>query len=107
MGVSNKPAYCSNVSDLKQSVDDLKNLRLTSGNAVVSTLQADLQKIQSNANAVVDSAKQDFPNQTSALQSSVSSLSAAINSCPSPTPKQLLRAGGAGQQRRDSCAGPL
>jgi outer membrane murein-binding lipoprotein Lpp len=84
----NKPAYCSDVSDLKQSVDDLKNVQLNSG--ALSTLQTDLQKIQSNANAVVTSAKQDFPSETSALESSVSSLSTAIKQLPSsPTPKQL------------------
>ena len=88
-GGSDEPAYCSNVSDLKQSVDDLKSVQPDS--SVVSTLQADLQKVQSNANAVVNSAKQDFPNQTSALQSSVSTLSATINKLPpSPTPQQLV-----------------
>ena len=88
-GSSSKPAYCSNVSDLQQSVTDLKSLQLNS--AVVSTLQTDLQKVQSNANAVVSSAKQDFPSQTSALESSVSSLSATVKQLPpSPTPQQLL-----------------
>ena len=88
-GSSSKPAYCSNVSDLQQSVTDLKSLQLNS--AVVSTLQTDLQKVQSNANAVVSSAKQDFPNQTSALESSVSTLSTSVKQLPpSPTPQQLL-----------------
>ena len=88
-GGSDKPAYCSNVSDLQQSVSDLKSVQPNS--AVVSTLQTDLQKVQSNANAVVSSAKQDFPNQTSALESSVSSLSTSIKQLPpSPTPQQLF-----------------
>ena len=88
-GGSNKPAYCSNVSDLQQSVSDLKSVQPNS--AIVSTLQTDLQKVQSNANAVVSSAKQDFPNQTSALESSVSSLSTSIKQLPpSPTPQQLF-----------------
>ena len=88
-GGSDKPAYCSNVSDLEQSVSDLKSVQPNS--AIVSTLQTDLQKVQSNANAVVSSAKQDFPNQTSALESSVSSLSTSIKQLPpSPTPQQLF-----------------
>jgi hypothetical protein len=88
-GGSDKPAYCSNVSDLQQSVSDLKSVQPNS--AVVSTLQTDLQKVQSNANAVVSSAKQDFPNQTSALESFVSSLSTSIKQLPpSPTPQQLF-----------------
>jgi uncharacterized protein YgiB involved in biofilm formation len=88
-GGSDKPAYCSNVSDLQQSVDDLKSIQPDS--AIVSTLQTDVQKVQRNANAVVSSAKQDFPSQTSALQSSVSSLSTSVKQLPpSPTPQQLF-----------------
>jgi hypothetical protein len=88
-GGSDKPAYCSNVSDLKQSVDDLKGVKIERG--ALSTLRTDLQKVQSNANAVVSSAKQDFPSQTSALKSSVSSLSTAVKQLPaSPTAQQLV-----------------
>jgi hypothetical protein len=87
-GDDSKPAYCSDVSDLKQSVDDLKNVQLESG--VLSTLVTDLQKVQSDANAVVSSAKQDFPSETSALTSSVSTLSTSIKQLPpSPTAKEL------------------
>jgi hypothetical protein len=50
-GGDDKPAYCSDVSDLQQSVDDLKNVRLTESGAL-STLQTDLQTVQSNADAV-------------------------------------------------------
>jgi hypothetical protein len=83
-----KPAYCSNVSDLQSSVNDLKNVQLNSD--AVSTVKTDLQKIQTNADAVVSSAKQDFPSQTSALKSSVSTLSTAVKQLPSsPTTQQL------------------
>ena len=58
-GGDDKPDYCSNVSDLQQSVDDLKSVQVDS--AVVSTLQTDVQKVQSNANAVVSSAKTGLP----------------------------------------------
>ena len=106
MASSDKPAYCSDVSDLQQSVDDLKNVQLNSG--AVSTLQTDLQKMQSNANAVVSSAKQDFPSQTSALESSVSSLSTAIKQLPaSPTAQAAGLAGAGDQQHRDGCEEPL
>ena len=86
---SSKPDYCSDVSNLQQSVDDLGNIQLQSG--ALSTLQTDLQKVQTNANAVVTSAKADFPSQTSALKSSVTSLSNSIKQLPaSPTAQQLL-----------------
>ena len=105
-GGSDKPAYCSNVSDLQQSVSDLKSVQPNS--AIVSTLQTDLQKVQSNANAVVSSAKQDFPNQTSALESSVSSLSTSIKQLPAvPDASAAVRACAADQQRRYRCAGLL
>ena len=88
-GGDDKPAYCSNVSDLQQSVDDLKSVDLTESGAL-STLQTDVQKVQSDADAVVSSAKQDFPDETSALKSSVSSLSTTIEELPSsPTAQQL------------------
>ena len=88
-GDSDKPAYCSNVSDLQSSVDTLKSVELQSG--VLSTLQTDLQAVQTNADAVVSSAKADFPSQTSALESSVSSLSTSVEQLPpDPTPQQLV-----------------
>jgi hypothetical protein len=88
-GSSSKPAYCSDVTNLENSVNSLKSVQLNSN--TISTLQTDVQKVQTNANAVVSSAKQDFPNETSALQSSVSTLSNSIKALPaSPTAQQLL-----------------
>ena len=88
-GGDDKPAYCSNVSDLEQSVDDLKNVQLNESGSL-STLQTDVEKVQGDADAIVSSAKEDFPNETSALKSSVSSLSTTINELPSsPTAQEL------------------
>jgi hypothetical protein len=88
-GGSSKPDYCSNVSDLEGSIADVKGIELESG--AISTLQTDLEKVRTNADAVVSSAKQDFPSETSALKSSVSSLSTTVNQlAPTPTPQQLL-----------------
>ena len=86
---SSKPDYCSNVSDLEGSIAEIKGIELESG--AISTLQTDLEKVKTNADAVVSSAMQDFPSETSALRSSVSGLSATVNQLPStPTPQQLL-----------------
>ena len=88
-GGDDEPAYCSNVSDLQQSVDDLKNVQLKESGSL-SSLQTAIQEVQSDADAVVSSAKEDFPNETSALKSSVSSLSTTIEELPSsPTAQQL------------------
>ena len=87
-GSSDQPAYCSNVSSLESSVGDLKDLQLESG--VLSTLQADLAAVKGNADAVVSSAKADFPDETGALADSVQSLSSSVEALPaSPTAKQL------------------
>jgi hypothetical protein len=88
-GSSSKPEYCSNVSELEESVDELGNVQLESG--FLDTLEADLSKVRKNADAVVTSAKEDFPSESSALESSVSSLSDTIDKLPpSPTTEQLL-----------------
>ena len=88
-GGDDEPAYCSNVGDLQQSVDDLKNVQLTESGSL-SSLQTAIQEVQSDADAAVSSAKADFPNETSALKSSVSSLSTTIEALPSsPTAQQL------------------
>jgi hypothetical protein len=88
-GSSSKPEYCSNVTKLEASVHELEVVRLESGSLAV--LKADLTTVQRNANAVVSSAKADFPSESSALESSVSSLSDEFNKLPpSPTTNQLL-----------------
>lgn len=84
-----KPEFCSNVSELEESVDELGNVQLESG--ALATVQADLKEVQENVDAVVSSAKEDFPSETGALESSLSGLSKAIDELPpSPTTEQLL-----------------
>jgi hypothetical protein len=86
-GGGGKPGYCADRSDLQQSVKDLTNLSPSSG---VSGLRAQLQKIQSDANALASSAKSDFPSETGALKSSVDALVAAVKALPSnPSPTQV------------------
>lgn len=86
---SDKPDYCSDVSALDQSVNDLADIKLESG--VLSELESGLNEVQSNAEAVEQSAKQDFPSETSALETSVSTLSKSIEKLPeSPSAEQLL-----------------
>ena len=71
------------------SVDDVKNVQLSESGAL-STLQTELPQVRSDADAVVSSAKQDFPDETSALKSSVSTVATTIEQLPaSPTAQQL------------------
>ena len=85
---SSKPSYCSARSDLETSVKDLGNVKVTSGG--VSEFKSQLQKVKSSADSVVNSAKKDFPTETSALASSVSTLETAVKGLPAnPSVNQL------------------
>jgi hypothetical protein len=82
-GCSSKPAYCTDRTNLENSVKGLTSLTASSG---VSGLKTQVQTIQSDATALVNSAKSDFPSQTSAITSSVNALKssvAALASSPS------------------------
>jgi hypothetical protein len=48
----------------------------------ISELKSQLTKIESDANALVESAKSDFPNETSAISSSVSALKNSVTALP-------------------------
>jgi hypothetical protein len=84
---SSKPAYCSDRTNLQNDIKGLTSLNVSSG---VSGLEAQLKKVESSANAAVNSAKADFPNETSALKSSVDTLAAAAKGLPSnPSASQI------------------
>ena len=86
-GGSSEPAYCSDRSNLENSVKGLTNLNETSG---ISDLKTQVKTIQSDATKLVDSAKSDFPSQTSAIKSSVAALQSAVKALPSnPSATQL------------------
>jgi hypothetical protein len=84
---SSKPAYCTDRTNLQNSIQGLKNLNTSSG---VSGLKTQLQKIQFDATALINSAKGDFPNETAAMKSSLDSLASAAKSLPSnPSASQV------------------
>ena len=83
---SSKPAYCTDRTNLENSVKGLTS----SG---VSGLKSQLKQIQSDATTLVDSAKSDFPNETSAITSSVSALKNSVTALPSsPSAAQIATA---------------
>lgn len=82
-----KPAYCSDRDSLQSSIEDLTNLTPSGG---LSGLQSQLRTIQSDATALVDSARSDFPSETSAIRTSVNSLVSAVRALPSsPSASQI------------------
>ena len=81
---SSKPAFCKNRSALQQSVT---NISVSGG---VSSLKTQLQTIQGQAKSLASSAKSDFPDQTTAINSAVSTLQTHVKALSSsPTPAQL------------------
>jgi hypothetical protein len=82
---SSKAAYCGDRSKLEQSVKDID---VTKG---VSALKTQLQQVQTNANSLVSSAKGDFPNETSAINTSLAKLKTDVGAiASSPSPAQLV-----------------
>ena len=79
-GSSSKPAYCTDRTNLENSIKGLTSLSASSG---VSGLKAQLTTIASDATSVVNAAKSDFPSQTSAVKTSVDALQGAVNALPS------------------------
>lgn len=86
-GCSSKPAYCAARTNLENSVKGLTSLNVSSG---VSGLKSQVATIQSDATALVSSAKGDFPSQTSAITSSVDALKSSVAGLPSsPSAAQI------------------
>jgi hypothetical protein len=84
---SSKPAYCSNRTNLENSIKGLKDLSISSG---ISGLQSQLSKIQSDAITLANSAASDFPSESSAVKSSVNAFVASVKSLPSsPSASQI------------------
>ena len=90
-GSSSKPAYCSDRTNLENSVKNLPSVTSSSG---VSGLKSQLTTIESDATAVVSSAGSDFPSQTSAVKTSVDALQSAVTALPSsPSASQIAAIG--------------
>jgi hypothetical protein len=86
-GSSSKPAYCTDRTNLENSIKGLADFHVQNG---ISGLESQLSKIQTDANALVSSAKSDFPSETSAIRSSIDQLSTTVKSFPSnPSPTNI------------------
>ena len=84
---SSTPGYCADRTNLQNSVKALTELNLSSG---VSSLKSHVTQIQQDATTLVNSAKNDFPSQTSAITSSVNALKTSITGLSSsPTAAQV------------------
>jgi hypothetical protein len=85
---SSKPSYCSDRTNLENSVKSLPS-SVTSSSGI-SGLTSQITKIKSDATSVVNAAKDDFPSETSAVKSSVDMLASAVKALPSsPSAAQI------------------
>jgi hypothetical protein len=80
-GCSSTPAYCTDASQLKTSVQDLGNVDINVHD--LSSVNTAVSKVQANANKFAADAKSAYPSQTTALQNSLSSLQTAVKSAMS------------------------
>jgi hypothetical protein len=77
---------------LNNSIKGLTSLSASSG---IGGLQSQLQKIEGNLTAPVDSAKSDFPSETIAIQTSVDQFRSAVQAPPSgPSAAQIATVAG-------------
>ena len=81
---SSTPAYCTDASQLKTSVQDLGTVDVASNG--LGSLQAALSKVQANATTFAADAKSAFPSQTAALNTALSGLQGAITSAKGQPP---------------------
>jgi hypothetical protein len=73
-GGSDKPAYCSSVTNFKDSVSSLTDLQIAQNG--LSELSGAVQKIEDSGRQLVADAKSDFPTETTALSGSITALAA-------------------------------
>ncbi len=100
---SSKPAYCSSRTNLENSIKGLTSLNLSSG---VSGLEAQANRIESDANSLVSAAKSDFPSETSALKTSVDGLANSLKGLPSsPSAAQIAAVGASASSLVNSVKG--
>jgi hypothetical protein len=102
---SSKPAYCTDASQLKTSVQDLGNVDinihdLSSVGTAVSKVKADAQKFATDA-------KSAYPSQTTALKNSVSGLQAAVKSAIAQPSVTTVAAVGSSVSQVKTAAGNL
>jgi hypothetical protein len=89
---SSKPEFCSKTDDVQQALSTMKG-DVTSGK--VSAIQPDVKTVRNDVDALVSSARSDFPSQTKALDSSISKLTAAVEALPpSPSISDVVRLAG-------------
>ena len=88
---SSKPAFCADRGNLRDSVSEVRTL---ASQANLSGLRDQVGKIESNATKLVDSAKSDFPNEATKIDSAVKALRTTVDALPeSPSTRDYAGVG--------------
>jgi tRNA A58 N-methylase Trm61 len=86
-GGDDEPSYCSELNDLQQSVRNLGDVDIVAGGT--NAVRDALAEVEASARSTVDAARSDFPDETSAISESISSLEASAQQLgASPTVEQ-------------------
>ena len=80
-GCSSQPAFCSDVDSLRSSVNELVSIQVNSN--TINEVQTDFEKVQTDADQAVESAREDFPEESSNLEDQIDSTKQAIEDIPS------------------------
>ena len=81
---SSEPAYCTDASQLKTSVQDLGNVDVAKNG--LGSLQTALSSVQADAKTFAADAKSAFSSQTAALNTALAGLQTAITSAKGQPP---------------------
>jgi hypothetical protein len=84
-----KPAYCSDLTNLKAATQGLSDINSSTS---LSDLRTQITTIQSDATTVVNSAKSDFPTETSNVTTSIDTLKSAVDALPDSPSKAEIAA---------------
>jgi len=81
-GCESKPAFCSDLDSLKESVSEL--IKVDQFNSsTFSEVEADFNQVKTNADTVIESAREDFPEETQRLEDQISATTRAFENLPS------------------------
>lgn len=90
-GCGGKPDFCEDRTTLESSVKGLPSAATSGG---VSGLESQLTQVESDAKALIASAKSDFPNEAGAIESAIDQLKLSVEGLPEkPSTAQLAAVG--------------
>lgn len=86
-GCGGKPQFCDDRTTLQESVKSLPSAATSGG---VSGLEAQITKVETDAKTLIDSAKSDFPSESSAIENALNQLKSSVSGLPEkPSTSQL------------------